>query len=385
MVRQTHLYLCGLSLAREAQRIESLWPLAYSMACTSPRLFSSFFGDSVASRLPSLSTFQSNFCSRPGNISKKHVLIVSRKLSGLTDLLFNRRVWDQEQSKWQHKHARLYPGKVSPRLAVPEHILKPPYVNSRYVPEVASGSQIHDAEGIACMRDSGQLAARVLEYAGTLVKPGVTTDEIDKAVHKMIIDAGAYPSPLGYGQFPKSVCTSVNECICHGIPDSRPLEDGDIVNIDVTVYLNGYHGDTSKTFFCGNTSEEANQLVKVTEECLHKAIAICGPRVEFKKIGETINDHADKFHYGAVQQFVGHGVGKVFHSDPMILHFRNNKPGRMVIGQTFTIEPMLTIGSIDHIMWNDNWTVVTADGSLSAQFEHTLLITENGVEILTQC
>jgi methionyl aminopeptidase len=270
-------------------------------------------------------------------------------------------------------------------LPIPEHILKPPYVNSRHVPEVASGSQIHDAEGIACMRASGQLAARVLEYAGTLVKPGITTDEIDKAVHKMIIDAGAYPSPLGYGQFPKSVCTSVNECICHGIPDSRALEDGDIVNIDVTVYLNGYHGDTSKTFFCGNTPEEANQLVKVTEESLHKAITICGPRVEFKKIGETINDYADKFHYGVVQQFVGHGVGKVFHSDPMILHFRNNKPGRMVIGQTFTIEPMLTIGSIDPVIWNDNWTVVTADGSLSAQFEHTLLITENGVEILTQC
>lgn len=234
------------------------------------------------------------------------------------------------------------------------------------------------------MRSSGRLAAQVLEYAGTLVKPGITTDEIDEAVHQMIIDNGAYPSPLGYGGFPKSVCTSVNECICHGIPDSRALEDGDIINIDVTVYLNGYHGDTSKTFFCGDVDAEARQLVEVTKECLYKAIAICAPGVEFKKIGKTIHDHADKYRFGVVRQFVGHGVGQVFHADPVILHYRNNDAGHMVFGQTFTIEPMLTMGSINPIMWDDDWTVVTADGSLSAQFEHTLLITEGGAEILTQ-
>eukprot|EP01018_Ginkgo_biloba_P029086 Gb_15552 [translate_table: standard] len=358
----------------------------YYMACSSPRLLSSFLGDSVCCRLQSFAAVQLSVSSRSGYANRsKHLLVVSRKLSGFADLLFNRRGRDQEQLEGQNKRAKLKPGKVSPRLSVPEHILKPPYVNSIHMPDFVNGSQIHDAEGIACMRASGELAARVLEHAGTLVKPGVMTDEIDKAVHKMIIDAGAYPSPLGYGGFPKSVCTSVNECICHGIPDSRLLEDGDIINIDVTVYLNGYHGDTSKTFLCGNTDEEANQLVKVTEESLYKAISICGPGVEFKNIGQTINDYADKFRYGVVKQFVGHGVGKVFHSDPVILHFRNNQPGRMVAGQTFTIEPMLTIGSIDPIMWKDKWTVVTADGSLSAQFEHTLLITENGVDILTQC
>ncbi|KAJ0981485.1 hypothetical protein J5N97_009740 [Dioscorea zingiberensis] len=230
-----------------------------------------------------------------------------------------------------------------------------------------------------------RLAAQVLEQAGTLVKAGTTTDEIDKAVHQMIIDNGAYPSPLGYGGFPKSVCTSVNECICHGIPDSRPLEDGDIINIDVTVYLNGYHGDTSATFLCGDVDDEAKKLVQVTRESLNKAISICGPGVKYSKIGKTIHDHADKFKFGVVRQFVGHGVGRVFHADPVILHCRNNEPGHMLLGQTFTIEPMLTMGSTNCVIWSDNWTAVTVDGSLSAQFEHTILITENGAEILTQC
>ncbi|KAF7828740.1 methionine aminopeptidase 1D, chloroplastic/mitochondrial [Senna tora] len=283
------------------------------------------------------------------------------------------------------KRKRLRPGKVSPPRPVPEHIARPPYVKSKIPPGIASGPEVHDEQGIECMRASGRLAAQVLQYAGTLVKPGITTDEIDQAVHQMIIDNGAYPSPLGYGGFPKSVCTSVNECICHGIPDSRVLEDGDIINIDVTVYLNGYHGDTSATFFCGDVDDEARNLVQVTRESLDKAISICAPGVEFKKIGKTIHDHADKFRYGVVRQFVGHGVGSVFHADPVVLHYRNNGGGRMKLNQTFTIEPMLTIGSINPIMWNDNWTVVTEDGSLSAQFEHTILITSHGAEILTQC
>ncbi|KAF8779896.1 hypothetical protein HU200_002165 [Digitaria exilis] len=219
----------------------------------------------------------------------------------------------------------------------------------------------------------------VLKFAGTLVKPGITTDEIDKAVHQMIIDNGAYPSPLGYCGYPKSVCTSVNECICHGIPDSRPLEDGDIINIDVTIYLNGYHGDTSATFLCGDVDDEAKKLVQVmstswqnfssqvTKECLDKAISICAPGVEIKRIGRTIQ-------YTVC---------------------RNNEWGRMVLNQTFTIahfiacflssEPMLTLGSINPVMWSDDWTAVTEDGSLSAQFEHTILITKDGPEILTQC
>ncbi|CAA7395166.1 unnamed protein product [Spirodela intermedia] len=344
-----------------------------------PRLLSSFLGErvvqSAASPLQPL-----HRSGRPS--SKDGSTRVPRALSNIADILFNKRNRPGLQS---NKRKPLQPGKVSPRRPVPSHVMRPPYVNTRQSPGIASGPEIHDARGVQCMRASGKLAAEVLSFAGSLVKPGITTDEIDQAVHQMIIDHGAYPSPLGYGGFPKSVCTSVNECICHGIPDSRPLEDGDIINIDVTVYLNGYHGDTSATFFCGDVDEDAKSLVQVTHDCLQKAISLCAPGVEYNRIGKTIHDHADKFKFGVVRQFVGHGVGRVFHADPVILHNRNNERGRMVLGQTFTIEPMLTMGSINSVIWADNWTAVTEDGSLSAQFEHTILITENGAEILTQC
>ncbi|XWS29862.1 hypothetical protein CRYUN_Cryun24cG0066500 [Craigia yunnanensis] len=363
-----------------------------------PRILSSFVGDRlIQSRKPLSQLFHYN----PG---RKHVSKqLSRTFSGLTNLLFNRRTNLDEVPNRKHKCLR--PGKLSPCQPVSNHIQRPRYVKTRMALGIASGPEMHNLKGIECMRASGRLAAQVLNYAGTLVKPGITTDEIDQAVHKMIIDNGAYPSPLGYGGFPKSVCTSVNECICYGIPIlvhlsthfhlqdgdiinidiTVYLNDGDIINIDVTVYLNGYHGDTSATFFCGHIDEEARNLVKVTKECLDKAILICAPGVEFKKIGKTILDHADKFHYGVVRQFVGHGVGQAFHADPVVLHFRNNDGGCMVLNQTFTIEPMLTIGSINPVMWDDNWTVVTEDGSLSARFEHSILITEDGAEILTQC
>ncbi|KAF5185983.1 Methionine aminopeptidase [Thalictrum thalictroides] len=347
-----------------------------STSSLQPRLLSSFVGDRfIYSAKPLHHFFEFN------QGTKCAPMRLSRTFSGLADLLFNKRNQDSRKSR----HNPLRPGKVSPRRLVPDHIPRPPYVTSKQPLGIVSGPELHDERGKECMIASGRLAAQVLEYAGTLVKPGIKTDEIDEAVHQMIIDNGAYPSPLGYGGFPKSVCTSVNECICHGIPDSRALEDGDIINIDVTVYLNGYHGDTSTTFFCGNVDDEAKKLVEVTKECLYKAIKICAPGVEFKKIGKTIHDHADKYHYGVVRHFVGHGVGQVFHADPVILHYRNNDAGRMVVGQTFTIEPMLTMGSVNPVIWDDNWTVVTVDGSLSAQFEHTLLITQDGAEIMTQC
>ncbi|KAI6668345.1 hypothetical protein NL676_016171, partial [Syzygium grande] len=313
-----------------------------------PRMLSSFAGVRfIRSAQPVQRLFRFN----PGS---KHVSMqLSRSLSGLTDLLFNRRNGDVADGKCK----RLRPGKISPLRPVPDHILRPPYIGSRQPPGIASGPEVHDEKGIECMKASGKLAAQVLEFAGTLVKPGIRTDEIDQAVHQMIIDNGAYPSPLGYGGFQR---------------------DGDIINIDVTVYLDGHHGDTSATFFCGEVDEEAKTLVQVTKECLYKAISVCAPGVEFKKIGRTIHDHADKYCYGVVHQFVGHGVGRVFHADPVILHFRNDEGGRMVLNQTFTIEPMLTIGSINPVMWDDNWTVVTEDGSLSAQFEHTILITKDG-------
>ncbi|PKA55460.1 Methionine aminopeptidase 1D, chloroplastic/mitochondrial [Apostasia shenzhenica] len=320
------------------------------------RLFRSFFGD----RLPHSSRPLSQLLGLDSG--KRHALVLStRTYCNLADLLFSGR-----NSEWlRNQRKPLKPGKVSPRLHVPVHIPKPPYVKSSQAPGICHLPEIHDERGIECMRASGRLAAQVLEYAGTLVKPGLTTDDIDKAVHQMIIDNGAYPSPLGYGGFPKSVCTSVNECICHGIPDSRELEDGDIINIDVTVYLNGYHGDTSATFLCGNVDDAAKQLVQVTRECLYKAISICAPGVAYHKIGQAIKFSFANYNF--------------------ILFAANNENGHMLLGQTFTIEPMLTMGSIKPVIWSDGWTAVTKDGSLSAQFEHTILIAEHGAEILTQC
>ncbi|XP_062111188.1 methionine aminopeptidase 1B, chloroplastic [Humulus lupulus] len=337
--------------------------------------------------------FSSNVCSGMSLLhcthpsltrSCKRLVISSKRISGLEEAM---RITREKELRGPIKVKRMPPlrrGRVSPRLPVPDHIPKPPYVGSSLLPEIAKEHQIHDAEGIARMRAAGELAARVLDYAGTLVKPSVTTNEIDKAVHQMIIEAGAYPSPLGYGGFPKSVCTSVNECMCHGIPDSRQLQNGDIINIDVTVYLNGYHGDTSKTFFCGDVSDPVKRLVQVTEECLEKGIAVCKDGATYKKIGKRISEHAEKYGYGVVERFVGHGVGTVFHSEPLIMHNRNEGTGCMVEGQTFTIEPILTMGSTECVTWPDNWTTVTADGSPAAQFEHTILITRTGAEILTK-
>ncbi|KAK4773916.1 hypothetical protein SAY87_028935 [Trapa incisa] len=316
--------------------------------------------------------------------SQRKLVIVSKKVSGLQEAMRIKRERELQSANKVRRRPPLRRGRVSPRLTVPDHIPKPPYVGSPELPELASEYQIHDPEGIARMREACELASRVLDYAGTLVRPSVTTDEIDKAVHHMIIEAGAYPSPLGYGRFPKSVCTSINECMCHGIPDSRQLQDGDIINIDVTVYLNGYHGDTSKTFFCGNVSEPLKRLVKVTEECMERGIAVCKDGASFKKIGKRISEHAEKYGYGVVERFVGHGVGTVFHSQPIIYHHRNEESGCMVEGQTFTIEPILTMGSIECVTWPDNWTTLTADGGIAAQFEHTILITRRGAEILTK-
>ncbi|CAG9467397.1 unnamed protein product [Pedinophyceae sp. YPF-701] len=268
-------------------------------------------------------------------------------------------------------------------LKVPDNIAKPPYADTGVSPPWSSDIEVHDAEGIKKMRASGKLAAEVLTMAGTMVKAGVTTDEIDRAVHKMIVDAGAYPSPLNYGNFPKSVCTSINECMCHGIPDSRPLQDGDIMNIDVTVYLDGHHGDCSRMFYCGAVSDAAKRLCDVNRLALEEAIKVCGPGVPFREIGAAIEKVAKKHKLSINRDFVGHGVGKVFHASPAVYPCRNMDPAKMQLNQTFTIEPIFTLGSDRYRMWDDKWTAVTRDGSLAAQHEHTLLITENGAEILT--
>lgn len=269
-------------------------------------------------------------------------------------------------------------------LPVPDSIPLPPYAKSGEMPPWCSDPEIQDEAGIEKMRASGNLAARVLMMAGSMVKPGVTTDEIDRAVHKMVIENGAYPSPLNYGKFPKSVCTSVNECMCHGIPDSRPLEEGDIVNIDVTVYLDGHHGDCSRMFFCGEVSEDARRLCEKNREALEAAIAICGPGVPFKEVGKAVGKVAKPAKLAVNKDFVGHGVGKVFHASPAVYPVSNPfQPEVMQVGQTFTIEPIFTLGTDKYKMWKDDWTAVTRDGSWAAQHEHTLLITKDGVEILT--
>ncbi|KAK8943098.1 hypothetical protein KSP39_PZI009421 [Platanthera zijinensis] len=345
----------------------------YSVRAISEKPF--LVGDSLSCFLPT---------SPSEVIHYKSNIIISKRLSGLEEAMRIRRLREIQETTKARKRQSLRRGKVSGRLPVPDHILKPPYVGSNKLPELSSEYQMHDDEGIARMRYACEFAAKVLDFAGTLVRPSITTDEIDKAVHHMIIDAGAYPSPLGYGGFPKSVCTSVNECMCHGIPDSRQLQDGDIINIDVTIYLNGYHGDTSKTFLCGQVDEPTKKLVKVTEECLERAISICRDGVSFKKIGKRISEIAEKYGYGVVEQFVGHGVGSVFHSEPIIMHHRNDKSGSMMVGQTFTIEPILTMGTIEGVTWDDGWTTLTADGLPAAQFEHTILITKTGAEILTK-
>lgn len=275
------------------------------------------------------------------------------------------------------------PGQVSPELQVPAHIPRPPYVTKDKVPGWDETLMIHSTEELPKMRAACKLAAQVLQGAGELVKPGVTTDEIDKLVHQMTIDAGAYPSPLRYGTFPKSVCTSVNDVLCHGIPDSRPLEEGDIVNIDVTVYLNGYHGDNSSMFACGAVDDKSLRLMAATKQCLEAGIAVCGPGVPFKEIGAACEKSAKQNKMTNVADFCGHGVGTVFHAAPMVQHCRNGERSKMEVGQTFTIEPILCTGKSKFKTWSDKWTAVTLDGCRSAQYEHTILITPNGYEVLT--
>ena len=286
------------------------------------------------------------------------------------------------------RRAELYvrPGKQSPRREVPAHIAKPPYaLDPKGRPGVRESSAPKDAETLAKMRVAGKAAAEVLAAVGAAIRPGVTTDELDAITHDECIKRGGYPSPLGYNGFPKSLCTSVNEVICHGIPDSTVLKDGDIVNCDVTIYLDGVHGDTNATFFVGEVDDDSRKLVAVTRECLDKGIAAVKPGARVRDIGKAIQEHAEGQGYGVVRAFVGHGIGQAFHSEPQIYHYDNPSARQeLVPGMTFTIEPMITIGDWHHELWDDGWTAVTTDRSRTAQFEHTLVVTETGAEILTQ-
>lgn len=224
----------------------------------------------------------------------------------------------------------------------------------------------------------------MLERLGEMLRPGLTTLELDDAAYAMITEAGATPSPLNYHGYPKSICTSVNEVVCHGIPGPQTLVEGDIINVDVTTYLEGYHGDCSKTFIIGEASEEARRLVEVTELSLKRAIEIVRPGAPFTEIGAVIHALADQFGYGVVVDFCGHGIGRKFHEDPHILHYRNSRTSKkMKAGMVFTIEPMINVGGAGTKTLKDNWTAVTTDGKLSAQFEHTVAVTRNGYDVLT--
>jgi methionyl aminopeptidase len=282
------------------------------------------------------------------------------------------------------KTGKLVPGRISPQLSVPNSITRPEYVG-KPAPAKFLGSNVKTPAQIEKIRTSGNLAARAIGLVGSHAKPGVTTDELDKIAHKFLIENDAYPSTLGYRGYPKSICSSVNEVICHGIPDDTVLEDGDIVNIDITAYLDGFHGDSNQTFLVGNVSEEVALLVERTREALHRGIAVVSAGREVNLIGRAIESYAKRFNYGVIRDFTGHGIGESFHSGLIIPHY-DSAPmysDVMEVGMVFTIEPMLTLGTHNWTMWADGWTVVTKDQSITAQFEHTLVVTETGAEILT--
>ncbi len=277
----------------------------------------------------------------------------------------------------------LEPGRQTPIRQVPASIPRPEYVG-RDNPAKSTDPWVQPAEIIEKMRIASRIAARAMAAGAAAIAPGVTTDEIDRIVHEYICDHHAYPSTLGYKHFPKSCCTSLNEVICHGIPDSTIIEDGDIVNIDVTAYIDGVHGDTNATYLAGNVSEENRLLVERTQEALRRAIKAVAPGRQLNVIGRVIESYAKRFGYGVVRDYTGHGIGRTFHSGLVILHY--DEPSVTTViekGMTFTIEPMITLGGIDWDVWDDKWTVTTRDKSWTAQFEHTLVVTDSGAEVLT--
>ncbi|MEU6442642.1 type I methionyl aminopeptidase [Streptomyces sp. NPDC047046] len=274
-------------------------------------------------------------------------------------------------------------GKISPLRGVPKDIPRPEYVG-KPAPTPYTGSEVQDAETIERMRVAGRIARRAMDEAAKHIAPGVTTDELDRVAHEYMVDHGAYPSTLGYRGFPKSLCTSVNEVICHGIPDSTVLRDGDIVNLDVTAFKDGVHGDNNATYLVGDVDESSRLLVERTRTALDRAIKAVRPGRQINVIGRVIESYAKRFGYGVVRDFTGHGINTSFHSGLIVPHY--DSPHATTVmreGMTFTIEPMLTLGTYDYEQWDDGWTVVTKDRERTAQFEETLVVTATGAEILT--
>ncbi|MCT1683573.1 type I methionyl aminopeptidase [Corynebacterium appendicis] len=279
---------------------------------------------------------------------------------------------------------KLTPGKPTPIRTVPDSIERPEYAWKDEVQENVGEPVIQTAETIEKMREASRIAANALEAAGAAVAPGVTTDEIDRIAHKYMLDHGAYPSTLGYRGFEKSCCTSLNEIVCHGIPDTTVIKDGDICNIDVTAYKNGVHGDTNATFLAGDVSEEHRLLVERTKEATMRGIRAAKPGRQINVIGRVIESYAKRFGYNVVTDFTGHGVGTTFHNGLVVLHYDSDAYTDVLEpGMTLTIEPMINLGGLEYDIWDDGWTVQNRDGEYTAQFEHTIVITNDGNEILT--
>ena len=301
----------------------------------------------------------------------------------------SRSVWSRPPFQTPSNFKVVMPSYVSPQVApsqFPRAVPLPSYAHTMIPPQMDDNTpiDIKTPEEISKMRKSCSLAKRILLEAGEMLRVGITTDEIDQLVFDMCMAHNAYPSPLNYRGYPKSVCTSVNNVVCHGIPDDRPLANGDIINVDITVFLDGFHGDCSKTFLVGDVDEEGQQLVKATEECLQVGLEACGPGKPFCEVGNRINEHAFSHGFSIVGAFAGHGIGSYFHGPPDIYHVPNNYPGEMKPGMTFTVEPIVSEGSDRIVILQDGWTAVTCDHTRAAQFEHTVLITETGIDILTQ-
>ena len=278
----------------------------------------------------------------------------------------------------------LFPGVVSPLRSVPGNIPRPEYVG-KAAPKKYTGSYVQNSDQIAKIRAAGSIAARAIAYVGEHIRPGITTDELDAIGHEFLLAHNAYPSTLGYRGYPKSLCSSINEVICHGIPDNTVLQDGDIINIDITAFKDGYHGDSNVTFLVGDVKPEVRLLVERTKAAMERGINAVAPGREVNVIGRAIEAYAKRFGYGVVRDFTGHGIGESFHSGLIIPHYDSapHYSDVMEVGMVFTIEPMLTLGTHRWEMWDDGWTVTTADKSVTAQFEHTLVVTESGAEILT--
>ncbi|PIE34401.1 MAG: type I methionyl aminopeptidase [Ilumatobacter coccineus] len=295
--------------------------------------------------------------------------------------------WCGSGKKYKRCHkkqeGRVLPGEVSPMRTVPDHIERPSYADTGE-PKHWLEPKVKSPEIITAMRHAGKVAAEILRLTGEYLQPGMTTDDVDAYAHQLYIERNSYPSPLNYHGYPKSLCTSANEVICHGIPDSRVMQPGDIMNLDITAFVGGVHGDTNATFPIGEIDPISAHLISVTEECTWYGIEAVKPGRPLSDIGKAIESHAHAHRMSVVRAFIGHGIGEQFHTDIQVLHYYDpDETTVMEPGMTFTIEPMIALGTWRHRMWNDDWTAVTADGKRTAQFEHTVLVTDDGVDVLT--